>query len=371
MKILSIFGTRPEAVKMAPVVHALNQSKRISHKVCVTAQHREMLDSVLKIFDIQPDFDLNIMKTAQSLEQITASILHELSVVLKQEKPDRILVHGDTATTFTASLAAFYQKIPIGHVEAGLRTQNLYSPWPEEGNRKLTSALADLHFAPTDTTRQNLLLENIAKDRIHVTGNTVIDAILWARQKIDTSPDLKTRLNQSLPPLSNGKRQILITGHRRENFGGGLQQICEAIRTLAQDSSLQIIYPVHLNPQVQKPVYSLLDGLDNVHLLPPQDYLPFVELLGRTHILLTDSGGLQEEAPALGIPTLLMRETTERPEAIEAGTVKMVGTDARRLVSETRHLLENPDAWQKMADSINPYGNGDASQKILLALENE
>lgn len=366
MKVLTVFGTRPEAIKMAPLVHALSSDKRFNAKVCVTAQHRQMLDQVLALFEINPDYDLNIMKPGQTLTDVTTGILEGLQPVLAEFKPDVLLVHGDTATTLSASLAAYYQQIKVGHVEAGLRTGNIYSPWPEEGNRKLTGALASFHFAPTATSQQNLLRENVTPESISVTGNTVIDALLLVTAKIEQDKALETELADRYPFLESNKKMLLVTGHRRESFGGGFERICEALKQLALSfPDLQIVYPVHLNPNVQDPVNRLLAGLSNVFLIEPQDYLPFVYLMMCSHIILTDSGGIQEEAPSLGKPVLVMRDTTERPEAVAAGTVKLVGTDVEKIVSEVTNLLSNSEAYENMSHAHNPYGDGKACQRIL------
>lgn len=366
MKVLTVFGTRPEAIKMAPLVHALATDSRFEAKVCVTAQHREMLDQVLSLFEIIPDYDLNIMKPGQTLTDVTTNILRELQPVLASFNPDIVLVHGDTATTLAASLAAYYQQIDVGHVEAGLRTGNIYSPWPEEGNRKLTGVLASYHFAPTETSRQNLLKENVADESICVTGNTVIDALLLVTRKIEQNSILSAELAASYPFLDSTKKMLLVTGHRRESFGGGFERICEALKQLALAfPELQIVYPVHLNPNVQEPVKRLLADLTNVFLIEPQDYLPFVYLMMRSHIILTDSGGIQEEAPSLGKPVLVMRETTERPEAVTAGTVKLVGTDIAAITTEVSHLLMDNVAYNSMSLAHNPYGDGKACQRIL------
>lgn len=369
IKILTIFGTRPEAIKMAPLVEALNNDSRFESKVCVTAQHREMLDQVLALFDIVPDYDLNIMKPGQDLTDVTCAILKGLKPLLSDFSPDYVLVHGDTATTLSATLAAYYQQIKVGHVEAGLRTNNIYSPWPEEGNRKLTSALAHLHFAPTAVSKQNLLQENIDTNKVIVTGNTVIDALLDVVNKLKTDEILSNKLQKQFDFLDNSKRLVLITGHRRESFGGGFERICEAIATMAKSfSNVQFLYPMHLNPKVREPVNRLLTGLDNVFLIEPQDYLPFVYLMDQAYVILTDSGGVQEEAPSLGKPVLVMRETTERPEAVNAGTVKLVGTTVNKIVSELTHLLTDDKAYEKMSFAHNPYGDGKAANKILMAL---
>ena len=368
-KILSVFGTRPEAIKMAPLVHALSGDLRFEAKVCVTAQHREMLDQVLELFEIVPDYDLNIMKSGQGLNDITTAILNGLKPVLEDFKPDVVLVHGDTATTLAAALAAYYQQIPVGHVEAGLRTGNIYSPWPEEGNRKLTTAITQYHFAPTKNSEDNLLIENVSARDISITGNTVIDALLWVRDKIEQDHKLKAGLAARYPMLDSSKKMILVTGHRRESFGGGFERMCESLRQIAQKHrDVQILYPVHLNPNVQEPVNRLLKEIDNIYLIPPQDYLPFVYLMMQATIILTDSGGIQEEAPSLGKPVLVMRDTTERPEAVEAGTVKLVGTNVELIVSEVDKLLTDSNAYKQMSQAHNPYGDGQACVRILNAL---
>ncbi|MBB1368449.1 UDP-N-acetylglucosamine 2-epimerase (non-hydrolyzing) [Pseudoalteromonas sp. SR44-5] len=365
MKVLTVFGTRPEAIKMAPLVHALANDSRFEAKVCVTAQHREMLDQVLELFKITPEYDLNLMKAGQTLPEVTSRILQELTPVLKEFKPDVVLVHGDTATTFAASLAAYYEQIAVGHVEAGLRTGNIYSPWPEEGNRKLTGALTKFHFAPTDTSKANLLKENYADENIFVTGNTVIDALLLVKQQIEGDAGLSNTLASQFPMLDESKKLILVTGHRRESFGGGFERICEALaQTAKTHPDTQILYPVHLNPNVQEPVKRILKDVDNVHLIEPQQYLPFVYLMNRSHIILTDSGGIQEEAPSLGKPVLVMRDTTERPEAVDAGTVKLVGTDVTKITSALNELLTDDAAYKEMSRAHNPYGDGQACQRI-------
>lgn len=366
MKILTVFGTRPEAIKMAPLVEALNNDTRIDSKVCVTAQHREMLDQVLALFGITPDFDLDIMKDKQTLNDVTAKIIVELKPILETFKPDMVLVHGDTATTFAASLASFYQQIRIGHVEAGLRTGSLNSPWPEEGNRRLTGALTSLHFAPTLESRQNLLNENVAEKDIMVTGNTVIDALLLTKEKIESDVELYLQLQGSFPFLDDNKKMILVTGHRRESFGSGFENICNSLATIAKKyHNAIIVYPMHLNPNVREPVNRLLNGLSNVHLIEPQQYLQFVFLMMKSHIIITDSGGIQEEAPSLGKPVLVMRETTERPEAVCAGTVKLVGTNVMRIMKEVSILMDDDIAYSKMSYAHNPYGDGTASHKIV------
>lgn len=369
MKVLTVFGTRPEAIKMAPLVRALAEHPSIDSSVCVTAQHRQMLDQVLELFEIRPEHDLDIMRPGQDLYAITTSILQRIGEVYQQVKPDVVLVHGDTTTTFAASLAAFYQRIPVGHVEAGLRTGNLYSPWPEEANRQLTSVLTRLHFAPTATSRDNLLRENVEASRIHVTGNTVIDALLAVKAKIEASSELSGQMLQRFPFLADEARMVLITGHRRENFGGGFERICEAIGTLARrHPDVRFVYPVHLNPNVREPVQRLLSSASNIHLIEPQDYLPFVYLMMRSSIILTDSGGIQEEAPSLGKPVLVMRDTTERPEAVEAGTVRLVGTDADTIVAGVHELLTDREAYERMSFAHNPYGDGRACARIVDAL---
>lgn len=368
MKVLTVFGTRPEAIKMAPLALQLADDHRFEARVCVTAQHREMLDQVLSLFELVPDYDLNLMKPGQDLNDITCGILQGLKGVLDEFKPDIVLVHGDTATTFAASLAAYYQQIPVGHVEAGLRTGNLYSPWPEEANRKLTGALATKHFAPTDTSRQNLLRENVASSSVHVTGNTVVDALLEVVRKLEAGP-LANELHERFNFLDDDKRLVLVTGHRRESFGDGFERICRALAETAKNHpDVQIVYPVHLNPNVLEPVNRLLGGIDNVVLIEPQDYLPFVYLMNRAHIILTDSGGIQEEAPSLGKPVLVMRNTTERPEAVSAGTVKLVGTSVDVITTELTRLLTDAEAYRTMSFAHNPYGDGKACERIMDAL---
>lgn len=365
-KVLTVFGTRPEAIKMAPLVKALEADERFDAKVCVTAQHREMLDQVLDLFSIKPDYDLNLMKAGQTLNDVTAKILLELKPVLQEFKPDVVLVHGDTATTFAASLAAYYEQIAVGHVEAGLRTGDIYSPWPEEANRKLTGALTKYHFAPTATSKQNLLSENYPEDAITVTGNTVIDALLTVKDSIQNNSQLNSEIANEFSFIKQESKVILVTGHRRESFGGGFERICEALGIVAKlHPEVQIIYPVHLNPNVREPVNRILKGIDNIHLIEPQQYLPFVYLMNRSSIILTDSGGIQEEAPSLGKPVLVMRDTTERPEAVEAGTVKLVGTDIDTIVTELEVLLTNSQAYDQMSRAHNPYGDGKACELIL------
>ena len=369
MKVLTVFGTRPEAIKMAPLVQALRDDDRFSDKVCVTAQHREMLDQVLSLFEITPEYDLNIMGQGQSLTEITTRILLDIEPILKEFKPDIVLVHGDTATSFAVSLAALYQKIKIGHVEAGLRTGDNYFPWPEEANRKLVAVLADIHFAPTQLSKKNLINENIPEDKIVVTGNTVIDALLEVNKKIESDKQLATVLAKELPILDESARIVLITGHRRENFDGGFERICEALTIVAEKfPQVEFIYPVHLNPNVQVPVTKALSGYKNIHLIAPLDYLTFVYLMNRSDIILTDSGGIQEEGPALGKPVLVMREITERPEALTAGTVKMVATNVQSIVDELVLLLSDQAAYKEMAIASNPYGDGHACERIIETL---
>ena len=370
-KILTVFGTRPEAIKMAPLVHALAVDNRFDSKVCVTAQHREMLDQVLDLFEIEPDFDLNIMKAGQTLNDVTTSILVGLKPVLESFKPDVVLVHGDTATTFAAALAAYYQQIKVGHVEAGLRTGNIYSPWPEEANRKLTSAITNYHFAPTAGSKENLLKECVAESDIKVTGNTVIDALFWVRKKLQEDKSLAVSLAANFDFLDRDKQLVLVTGHRRESFGGGFERICEALRQIAsKHPEVEILYPVHLNPNVHEPVNRLLNDLENIFLIEPQQYLPFCYLMDRSTIILTDSGGIQEEAPSLGKPVLVMRDTTERPEAIDAGTVRLVGTDIEQIVCQVEILLSDSEEYRLMSLAHNPYGDGLACCRILDFLAN-
>lgn len=368
-KILIVFGTRPEAIKMAPVVKAFQAAApAIQTVVCVTAQHRQMLDQVLKLFDITPEHDLNIMQPGQDLFDITCNILTGLKGVLATEQPDLVLVHGDTTTTLAASLAAYYAGVPVGHVEAGLRTGNKRAPFPEEINRKLTGAIADLHFAPTEAARANLLREGVDPASIHVTGNTVIDALLAVTQRLQASPELKTGFDQQFAFLDANKKLILVTGHRRENFGEGFQNICQALADIACSApDVEVLYPVHLNPNVRQPVADILAArkLSNVHLIDPVDYLPFVYLMNRAYLIITDSGGVQEEAPSLGKPVLVMRDTTERPEAVAAGTVKLVGTSRELIVKECLNLLHNAADYQRMSQAHNPYGDGQAAQRIV------
>ena len=371
-KILLVFGTRPEAIKMAPLAIALEAlNDEFETKVCVTGQHREMLDQVLSLFELEPDFDLNLMKPGQTLADITSGVLTGLNEVFDTWLPDVILVHGDTATTFAASLAAYYHKVQVGHVEAGLRTGDIYSPWPEEANRQLTSVLTQYHFAPTQNSYDNLIKENIDATNIVITGNTVIDALLTVKEKVETDQEMQARFAQQFDFLDASKKLILVTGHRRENFGQGFEDICLALANIARKNpEVQIVYPVHLNPNVQKPVNELLSGIDNIKLIEPQDYLPFVYLMNKSYLILTDSGGIQEEAPSLGKPVLVMRDTTERPEAVSAGTVKLVGTDPVVIEGSVMELLENEDLYKKMTEAHNPYGDGTACQQIINFLKN-
>ena len=371
-KILFIFGTRPEAIKMAPLIKETGQSRSLGIEICVTGQHREMLDQVLKLFDICPDYDLNIMQPGQDLYDITSRILINLRDVLQQSKPDLVLVHGDTTTSMAAALAAFYQQIPVGHIEAGLRTHQPYNPWPEEMNRQVTDRICTYYFAPTEQSKKNLLQENIDEKKIFITGNTVIDALLMAVDIISSTSGMEEKIAKEFQEkgYTVGNREyILVTGHRRENFGEGFLHICKAIKELAAlHPDMDIVYPVHLNPNVQKPVYELLSGVDNVYLISPLDYLPFIYAMQHSTLLLTDSGGVQEEAPSLGKPVLVMRDTTERPEAVEAGTVKLVGTDAEAIVSNVTALLQDKEMYKRMSETHNPYGDGQACERIMAAL---
>ncbi|HBA88881.1 MAG TPA: UDP-N-acetylglucosamine 2-epimerase (non-hydrolyzing) [Geobacter sp.] len=373
LKVISVFGTRPEAIKMAPVVKELEKyPETITSKVCVTAQHRQMLDQVLELFDIHPEYDLDIMKPGQDLFDVTCNVLQGMKRVFAQERPDIILVHGDTTTTMAASLAAYYCRIPVGHVEAGLRTHNKYAPFPEEINRKVAGALSDIHFAPTEWARNNLLSEGVPSASIHVTGNTVIDSLLAVAEKVRTDPAISSTMERTFPFLKPERRLILVTGHRRENFGTGFEQICRALADIAASRpDVDILYPVHLNPNVREPVQRLLgEGtLSNIHLIEPVDYLPFVWLMDRSHLIITDSGGVQEEAPSLGKPVLVMRDTTERPEALDAGTVKLVGTDTEKIISETCRLLDDDAVYLSMSQAHNPYGDGHAAERIVGILQ--
>ena len=380
-KVMLVFGTRPEAIEMAPLVKEFQkQPKRVETVVCVTGQHREMLDQVLKIFDIKPDYDLNIMKQGQDLYDVTARVLTGMRDVLKEVKPDVVLVHGDTTTSTAAALAAFYQQIPVGHVEAGLRTHNIYSPWPEEMNRLLTGRLATYHFSPTPLSRNNLIKESVDDRNIIITGNTVIDALYWVVDKIKNNKELDNELEDILSKagydvnrLNNGKKLVLITGHRRENFGDGFINMCTAIKDLTvKYPDLDFVYPMHLNPNVRKPIHEVfgenLSGLKNMFFIEPLEYLSFVYLMEKSSIVLTDSGGIQEEAPGLGKPVLVMRDTTERPEALDAGTVKLVGTDYNKIVNEVSSLIDDKAAYEKMSKAVNPYGDGLACGRIVNAL---
>lgn len=373
LKVLSVFGTRPEAIKMAPVVHALREAPDIEGRVCVTAQHRDMLDQVLDIFDIVPHHDLDLMQPGQTLHDLTARVLSQLRPVLEAERPDVVLVHGDTTTSFAAALASFYSHIPVGHVEAGLRTGDLSSPFPEEANRVLADRLSRHHFAPTPRARDCLLAEGLPPEGIFVTGNTVIDALLWVRDRLSPQPSAEERAEYGAAVADlvadSDAPIVLVTGHRRESFGQGFEDICAGLARLATaHPTVQVVYPVHLNPRVQEPVHRLLGALPNVHLISPLSYRPFVRLMDRCRLILTDSGGIQEEAPSLGKPVLVMREVTERPEGVEAGTVRLVGTQADRIVAEAGRLLTDSAAYEAMHRAHNPYGDGRATQRILDAL---
>ena len=373
VKVLSVFGTRPEAIKMAPVVKALTNKEGIEAKVCVTAQHRQMLDQVLNLFEIEPDFDLDLMRPGQDLTDITSKVLLGMRNVFKAWRPDFVLVHGDTTTTLAASLAAYYEKIAVGHIEAGLRTGNIYSPWPEEMNRRIAGVISTIHFSPTETAKSNLLKEGVDEGIVHVTGNTVIDALLAVVQRLQSDSVLKATMGQQFDFINPAKRLILVTGHRRENFGSGFESICSSLDSISRRDDVEIVYPVHLNPNVQEPVKRILHGNERVHLIEPLDYLPFVYLMERADILLTDSGGVQEEAPSLGKPVLVMRDTTERPEAVLAGTVKLVGTNQETIVTETLKLLDDPVEYARMSQAHNPYGDGLAATRIvdILGQKNE
>ena len=365
-KILVVLGTRPEVIKMAPVLMELKKHSLFDARLCVTAQHRQMLDTVLETFKIKADYDLNIMKPGQSLGDVTSAILKGLDPVITEFEPDMILVHGDTTTTFASALAAYFRKIAVGHIEAGLRTGDLYSPWPEEANRKLTGVLSTLYFAPTETAKNNLLKEGVAEAHVHVTGNTVIDSLLWAKDKLESDEALLASISKSFSMLRKNARMVLITGHRRENFGVGFENICHAIKELARKfPDVDFVYPVHLNPNVREPVNRSLSADANIHLVEPQEYVPFVWLMKRAYVTLTDSGGIQEEAPSLGTPVLIMRDTTERPEAVESGNARIVGADQSRIVAGVTSLLEDPTAHQAMANIRNPYGDGAASRRIV------
>lgn len=381
-KIMLVFGTRPEAIKMAPLVKEFQKHpNKFETIVCVTGQHRQMLDQVLELFEITPDYDLNIMKQGQDLYDVTTRVLIGMREVLDYSKPEVVLVHGDTTTSTAAALAAFYQQIPVGHIEAGLRTHNVYSPWPEEMNRQITGRIATYNFAPTLLSRQNLLQENVSEEKITVTGNTVIDALYWVVDKIKSTPtldkELSTRLKESgydVYRLKNGKKLVLITGHRRENFGDGFISMCKAIKTLTEKYPyVDFVYPMHLNPNVRRPIHEVfggyIDGIDNMFFIEPLEYLSFVYLMEKSNIVLTDSGGIQEEAPGLGKPVLVMRDTTERPEAVSSGTVRLVGTDYKKIVDEVSSLLDDDIKYREMSHAVNPYGDGRACERIITALE--
>lgn len=370
LKVLTVFGTRPEAIKMAPVVCALAKAEGIEAKVCVTAQHRQMLDQVLNLFKIKPDFDLDLMKPGQDLTDITSDVLFGMRTVFKQWRPDWVLVHGDTTTTLATSIAAYYEKIPVGHVEAGLRTGNIYSPWPEEMNRRIAGAISVAHFSPTDTAKANLIREGVDESKVIVTGNTVIDALLDVVHRVRTDVTMCSQMAKPFDFVDQTKKLILVTGHRRENFGDGFLNICAALAELSKRDDVQIVYPVHLNPNVQEPVNRLLGSMPNINLIEPQDYVPFVYLMDQAYLMLTDSGGIQEEAPSLGKPVLVMRDTTERPEAVKAGTVKLVGTNTQNIITETMRLLDDSIEYQRMSHAYNPYGDGKAATRITNFLLN-
>jgi len=370
IKNLVIFGTRPEAIKMAPLVKELQKQDKFDTKVCVTAQHRQMLDQVLSLFKITPDFDLNLMSPRQDLSSITSNVLYGMNGVFQQWTPDIVLVHGDTTTTFASSLAAYYHKIKVGHIEAGLRTGNKFSPWPEEINRKITGLLSDFHFSPTKSAKLNLIKEGVDKKTIKVTGNTVIDALLNVKSMLDDNFSLKKQFHEKFNFLNTNHRLILVTGHRRENFGEGFENICHALNMIALRDDVEIVYPVQLNPTVQEPVKRILAKNHRIHLIEPQDYLPFVYLMDKAHIIITDSGGIQEEAPSLGKPVLVMRDVTERPEAVKAGTVKLVGTNSEQIINNTFSLLDDNNNYKKMAQLTNPYGDGKAAKRIVKILTN-
>lgn len=368
MDVMLAFGTRPEAIKMAPLVLALQGDGRFRTRVCVTAQHRQMLDSVLSVFGIVPDIDLDLMRGGQDLTDVTSGIVQAMRAVFAAQRPDIVLVHGDTTTAFAVALAAYYARIPVGHVEGGLRTGDMYAPWPEEGNRRLVGALAHWHFAPTEGARSNLLREGISEDRIVVTGNTVIDALMIAVDRLAGDRVLRERMQQMFPFINAGRRLVLVTGHRRENFGAGFEGICRGLARISERDDVIIVYPVHLNPNVREPVHRLLGGRDNVHLIEPQEYLPFTWLMQSSYLIISDSGGIQEEAPSLGRPVLVMRDTTERPEAVRAGAVRLVGTDPERIFGEAARLLDDADTYRRMSAVKNPYGDGAASRRIARKL---
>lgn len=365
MKVMSIFGTRPEAIKLAPVIRAFDADDRVEHITCVTGQHREMLDQVLGLFNIQPEFDLNVMRPRQQLSGLTASVLQTVDQILEAHEPDWVIVQGDTTSAFAAGLAAFHRKIKVAHVEAGLRTGDIMSPWPEEMNRRLLTPITSLHFPPTVGSQANLLDEGVPPDRVLVTGNTVIDALYSIVERLEREPDLCDRAAQGMPFLDSARRLVLVTGHRRENFGEGLRQICVAIKALAERGDVDVVYPVHLNPSVREVVHEMLVEAPNVHLVPPLEYLSFVYLLKRAYLVITDSGGIQEEAPALGKPVLVTRDTTERPEAVEAGSARLVGPSADRLLAQARCLLDDPAEYAEMIKGGSPYGDGRAAGKIV------
>ncbi|CAK8717358.1 UDP-N-acetylglucosamine 2-epimerase [Candidatus Electrothrix gigas] len=364
-KILTVFGTRPEAIKMAPLVRKLQIANGIESYLCVTAQHRQMLDQVLELFQLVPEYDLDIMQPDQGLTEVTCNVLTGLRSVFEEVQPDRILVHGDTTTTLAASLAAYYMRIPVGHVEAGLRTGNIYAPWPEEINRKLTGGIADRHYAPTSWAKENLLREGVPEEQVLVTGNTVIDALLWVDRQLEENSNLEEAMAGRFPFLNREQRCILVTGHRRESFGQGFENICHALLELAQREDVQVVYPVHLNPNVQEPVFRILSQRENIHLIKPVDYLPFIYLMRNAYLIITDSGGIQEEAPSLGKPVLVMRKTTERPEAVESGTVQLVGSDRQTIVTTAQRLLDDRKQYEKISFAHNPYGDGYACQRIV------
>ena len=368
-KVIAIFGTRPEAIKMAPVVAELRRSSDLELRVCVTAQHRGMLDQVLSLFDITPDHDLDLMLPNQSLDSLTARLLTGVGQILDQEKPNLVLVHGDTSTTLSSSLAAFYRKLPVGHVEAGLRSGSLQAPWPEEMNRRVATLATRFHFAPTERSRQNLLAESVEDSHIYLTGNTVIDALIETVARLKRSPERRAELEQNFGFLDSNLPLVLVTGHRRENFGAGFENICQALIDVVTQNEVQIVYPVHPNPNVLAPVERLLGGHPRIHLIEPLDYAPFVFLMERSYIIITDSGGVQEEAPSLGKPVLVMRDTTERPEAVDAGTVILVGTSRERIVSEANRLLNDSAHYARMAQAMNPYGDGNAAKRIRAVIE--
>ena len=372
MKILIVFGTRPEAIKMAPVIEVLQKEERFQTKVCVTGQHRHMLDQVLSVFSISPDFDLDLMRTDQDVTDITGLVLVGMRDLLNQWRPDILLVHGDTTTAMATSLAAFYQRIRIGHIEAGLRTGNIYMPWPEEMNRKVIDDLSYLHFAPTVAAKEHLLREGVSPKSIYVTGNTVVDALLGISNRIDNDVEIRNKMQKNFSFLNPAKRLILVTGHRRESFGEGFINVCQALLTLSERNDIQIVYPVHLNPNVQEPVMRILSAAPNIYLIEPQDYLQFVYLMKQSYMILTDSGGVQEEAPALGKPVLVMRDITERPEALAAKTALLVGTNQQQIVLQTNSLLDDAQRYQMMCRAHNPYGDGRTAERIrniLIELE--